>query len=238
MRDDPDDEEDAQIAYVKTRVKGKANDHLYPFLDAKRDMAVRVHLEDVIYFLERIFEDPNRRVSARAELKALKMPFLGDFSTFQAEFTRLANIARMNTDDWKEEMHDRTYGTLKVRMEKYVTSDKYDFYRYCEKAQSFSRVLAETTKTNKERRERSQAAKAAKVIQNPAGSGLAQKVTDRQVEKGIREDSTPAGKTLNDGKCFNCNKKGHIARECPERKAEAKTIEPVHEENDSGNESL
>jgi hypothetical protein len=75
-RDDPDQEEDAKVAYIKTRVGGKAYDHLSPHLEAERDAGRNPTSKEVLKFLENVFEDPDRRIKARQELKGLKMPYL------------------------------------------------------------------------------------------------------------------------------------------------------------------
>ena len=95
-RPDPEEAEHAKVSYIKTRVDGKAAEHLYPWLEAQsgRD----VYVEEVIQCLENVFEDPDRRLKAREQLKKLRMPYLGDFNTFQSEFLRLSNSAKMSAD--------------------------------------------------------------------------------------------------------------------------------------------
>ena len=61
---------------------GKAYDHLSPYLEAERDMGRNPTSQEVLEFLENVFEDLNRRIKARQELKSLRMPYLGDFNDF------------------------------------------------------------------------------------------------------------------------------------------------------------
>ena len=84
------------MSYIKTRVDGKAAEHLYPWLEAQSERDV--YVEEVIQCLENVFEDPDRRLKAQKQLKKLRMPYLRDFNTFQSEFLRLSNSAKMSAD--------------------------------------------------------------------------------------------------------------------------------------------
>ena len=100
----------AKVAYIKTRVDGKAAEYLYPWLEAQ--LGREIYIEEVIQCLENIFKDPDRRLKAREQLKKLKIPYLGDFNTFQSEFLWLSNSAKMPADQWKEEIHNKLYDSL------------------------------------------------------------------------------------------------------------------------------
>ena len=93
---DPKKVEHAKVAYIKTRVDGKAAEHLYPWLEAQSGR--EIYVEEVIQCLKNVFENPDRRLKAREQLKKLKMPYFGDFNAFQSEFLRLSNSAKMCTD--------------------------------------------------------------------------------------------------------------------------------------------
>ena len=74
------------MAYIKTRVGGKAYNHLLPYLEAERDAERNPTSKEVLKFLENVFKDPDRRIKAQQELKGLKIPYLGDFNNFQSNF--------------------------------------------------------------------------------------------------------------------------------------------------------
>ena len=84
------------MSYIKTRVDGKAAEHLYPWLKAQsgRD----VYVEKIIQCLKNVFEDSDRRLKAYEQLKKLRIPYLENFNTFQSEFLQLSNSAKMSTD--------------------------------------------------------------------------------------------------------------------------------------------
>ena len=83
------------MAYIKTRVGGKAYNYLLPYLEVKRNTERNPTSKEVLKFLENIFKDLNCHIKARQELKGLKMPYLEDFNDFQSNFVWLANILRM-----------------------------------------------------------------------------------------------------------------------------------------------
>ena len=93
---DQDKAEHARVAYIKTRVDGKAAEHLYPWLEAQSGRGI--YVEEVIQCLKNVFKDPDCRLKAREQLKKLKMSYLRDFNVFQSEFLRLANSAKMPAD--------------------------------------------------------------------------------------------------------------------------------------------
>jgi hypothetical protein len=61
------------------------------------------------------------------------MPFCGDFNDFQSEFLRLVMVARILKNQWKEELHDKLYNSLRILIEIYVTDEDYNFDQYYKK---------------------------------------------------------------------------------------------------------
>ena len=151
-KNDPIREEQAKIAYVKNRVKEKAFEHLYPFLKAKEEEGENLILEDVITYLENVFEDSAKRLKARREMKNLKMSYLEDFNDFHSEFLRLTALTKISRDMWKEEIHDKLYSSLKIIMRDLAGRDDVEFDQYCKKAQNFAREHSDAGKERFERR--------------------------------------------------------------------------------------
>ena len=212
------------MAYIKTRVDGKAAEHLYPWLDAQSGR--EIYVEEVIQCLENVFEDPDQRLKACKQLKKLRMPCLVDFNTFQSEFLRLSNSAKMPADQWKEEVHDKLYDSLQVQMEIYVADEDMSFGVYCKKAQQFARGLAKAGERTKERKDQWE-------LQRKQSAPKFERKTTTTTTAVAREAPRPV---LADITCYTCNKKGHLARDCPKKpkKAERKAIESDHSDSENG----
>ncbi|KAF2834447.1 hypothetical protein M501DRAFT_1001054, partial [Patellaria atrata CBS 101060] len=59
-------------------------------------------------------------------------PFLeSEEDDFQSTFIRLANEARLSRDQWKEELHDRLYDSLRLTIAEAVGNDEISFQKYC-----------------------------------------------------------------------------------------------------------
>jgi hypothetical protein len=227
--DDAALEERAKLAHVLTQVTGKATDHLYPWLEAKRDSGTPPTVDEVFKFLEQIFEDPDRKLKAKQNLRKLKMQYASEFSVFQSEFLRLANTARVSRGEWKEEFHDKLYNSLQTQMEPYVADESVDFELYCHKAQQYARGLSRQGKEQSEARSKKQKSREA---QAPKAPGTTQQVTKPRTDAPKPAEVKP---TFN---CFTCGKPGHISRECPDRaKNEAKAMESGPDSDQSGSES-
>ena len=94
----PDSEktEHAKVSYIKIQVDSKAAEYLYPWLKAQSGR--NVYVEKIIQCLKNVFEDSDRQLKAQKQLKKLRMPYLENFNTFQSEFLRLSNSAKMSAD--------------------------------------------------------------------------------------------------------------------------------------------
>jgi TolA-binding protein len=85
----------ARMSYVTGRLKGRAYAQVLPHIKAGECQLP--DYQDIINLLERAFGDPNRINNARAELFRLRQAHK-DFSTFFAEFQRLALEGEMSEE--------------------------------------------------------------------------------------------------------------------------------------------
>jgi len=52
------------VVYIKTRIGGKAYNHLLPYLEVERDAERNPTSKEVLEFLENIFKDLDRYIKA------------------------------------------------------------------------------------------------------------------------------------------------------------------------------
>jgi hypothetical protein len=214
-----------RVAYIQTTVKGKAFQHLDSFLDQHE--AGKVVTSDMCRkFLRQVFDDPDKRLKARAELNKLKLKYLGDFNDFYSEFVRLANVSKKPRREWKEEIHDKLYEELQVHLEQHVMDDNCNFDAYCQKARHFAR--GEERVGNK-RREIANKRRQQSTTRNQPGRTSASNPQQARNQQASGTNVTP--QTQNPSfTCYGCGKEGHLKRDCPD-KGETKAVDPIDEED-------
>ena len=225
---DSEETEHAKVSYIKTRVDSKAAEHLYPWLKAQsgRD----VYVKKIIQCLKNVFEDSDQRLKAQKQLKKLRMPYLENFNTFQSEFLWLSNSAKMSADQWKEEIHNKLYDSLWVQMEIYVADEDMSFDVYCKKAQQFARGLTKADERTREWKNQQKLQRKQSALKFKRKIMTTTTAVAREAPRSVLADIT----------CYACNKKGHLARNCPEelKKVEIKIIESDCSDSDSENRLL
>ena len=112
-------------------------------------------------------------------------------------------------------------------MEIYVADEDMSFDVYCKKAQQFARGLAKADERTRERKDQRE-------LQRKQSALKFERKTMTTTTAVAREAPRPV---LADITCYACNKKRHLARNCPEesKKVETKGIESDCSGSDSEN---
>ena len=110
-------------------------------------------------------------------------------------------------------------------MEIYVADEDMSFDVYCKKAQQFARGLAKAGERIRERKNQ-------RKLQRKRSAPKFERKTMTTTTAVAREAPRPV---LADITCYACNKKGHLARNCPEKSKEIET--KVIESDCSGSDS-
>ena len=209
----------AKVAYIVDRTGGDA----YAIIESYLEAGHRSTPSELIQLLSKRFDDPHRRFKAKDELAKLTMKPFGDFSTHISEFIRLANLAHLTKEQWKEDLHNSLYSKLKSSMILYRTNSHVEFEEYCNIAQEMAYGLKQENDESRERRENS---KQRQQTRNNPSSKPPQTSTSPPLKP---QDTQGNQKSQSEITCYGCGKKGHIRPNCPERKPDTsiKIMEPA-----------
>ena len=111
-------------------------------------------------------------------------------------------------------------------MDIYVADEDMLFDTYCKKAQQFARGLAKAGERIKEQKDQRE-------LQRKRPASKFEKKTTTTTTAIAREATKPM---LADVMCYTYSKKGHLARDCPDKpkKAETKAVESDHSDSENG----
>jgi hypothetical protein len=242
------DEED-KMFYLFNRTSGDAQKHLQPRYD--EDAQTRfVSAREMLEYLASIYVNPNAVRDARHEYNSLTMKPSQSFSEFQTQFLHLASQAQVPQESWRIDLYDRVTTTL----QKGIAPNLRLLPTYGELAADLASLDTElkriTAREERQRRFRERpltrnpatAAPVSAPATAPATTAVSAPFVRAKSETPRTEPRRPAPADAS-FTCFNCNRPGHMAKECPEpRRGDLKEIEEDLEEpydgqdEDSGNE--
>jgi hypothetical protein len=229
-----------RLAYVKSRCGGRAAEHL---ITQSRDEALNKYTDaiDVLDHLKIIYQDVNRVIQAKIKFRSLYMKPADKFQEFLSEFSYLAQESGLSLPEWKEELYHR----INVEMQRAVMKESND--EGCE-FQEFAAICNQMANrleqiSIKEQRRKGQIGQATSTKTNtndasqtapkPTSTGRAQNTSAVAGTHG-RLTTEDRQELLKDGKCFYCKQKGHMARDCPIKKAtvDLKALEQSSQSDD------
>lgn len=202
-----------RMAYVASRCKGKARKHITLRMreDAKNPYA---DSKDILDHLKMIFSDPGRVIIAKHHFRQLYMKVSDKFHDFLSEFLYLAAEAGIAEDDWKDEL----YYKLTTKLQKLCISDHIKDSTF----QEFSSAVSQTASRLEVINHRNQKNRSFNffLISKDTTKGASQVI----VKKGLAPPRSigPVGphtgtnrdQLMKEGRRFDCQKSGHLARNC------------------------
>jgi hypothetical protein len=234
------DEED-KMFYLFNRTSGDAQKHLQPRYDEDSQTCF-VSAKEMLDYLASIYVNPNAVRDARHDYNSLVMKPSQSFSEFQTQFLHIAGQAQVPRESLRLDLYDRVTTTL----QKGIAPNLRLLPTYEELAADLASLDTELRRIaiREERQKRFRERQPPRThVTTGAGPALATVVTPKPTTTAhspfVRAKSetprteprrpAPADATFT---CFNCDKPGHIAKECLEpRRGDLKEIEEEPEES-------
>jgi len=225
-----------KISYVATRCGGLAASNIQPRL--RRDATKPFHTaNEVLEVLERTFGDPFRKRTARNEFRNLKQGNR-DFNSFWSDFQRLTADMDESEETLVEDLRHKVSIELRTALAadrnttdlfelaqscQYIDQELRDVGRARQNLSRFTPRLVSTTASASPRtavQEKTTttttSTSAPRTTFSPAARAP---YVPRNEYRPPRNPHTDAmkEKLMREGKCFHCQKSGHVARECPDK---------------------
>lgn len=206
--------EDAEQAYIESRLGGTAADELMPYLrDTHPDRIdspakLMTHLWNEYY-------DTNQAEEALDEFAGLKLRSGGDYQAFKNNFVRLAGETGQPKTKWKTEFKRRLPTTLQIALAAAYIDPKVTFEQFAQQGASIALVEKQASAERDPPRTRGSVTRGSR-----AGAQRSRPGTSRPVQgdKATPKLSADDFKNLyEEGRCFICREQGHLSRECPRK---------------------
>lgn len=227
-----------RIAYVASRCEGKTRKHITPRM---RDNAMNPYTDskDVLNHLKTIYDDPNRVTTAKHQFRQLYMKTSDKFHDFLSEFLYLAAEAGVAEDDWKDEL----YNKLTTKLQELCISSSIHESTF----QEFSSAVSQTASRLEVINYRTQKNRTFSPNKD-TNKGASRPGATVKKEPALPQSTSPTApragsaghdQMMKEGRCFHCQERGHLARDCPTKTAspELKELEQRTPESEQGNEA-
>jgi len=224
--------EQIKLAYVEGLLGGDAARYARERFQEEAVDPYRT-VNDVLKYLQTIYEDPNRLLKAKDEFKKLYMTKTQPFHAFYVAFLQQASEAKLPASEYKYELNTRLSFDLQRAVLIHFNDNEISatqFASYCTKYDHSLRGIAERENRVFSRQKKDPVAK-------PTTSTAAARSSPRGTF-GKEMDRTQLRK---EGRCYNCGEVGHMALSCTKKNPEGKKAAEVQEletiqELDTGNE--
>ena len=236
-------------AYVRTRVGGEAVKHIASRF-RKESTKPFTTAEEIFDDLNRVYGDPHKEQTALREFRDLKqVGKYREFHAFWSEFQRLANELEYSEKTLLNELRNKmNFGLQKMlAVEAYKATDLYEFARLCMHTDQTIREVETKTKGYR----KNFVGPSVPIASTAGGTTSIVKAstpaltrTPAMPSATSSRSSTPfmaraphpdpiMEKRIKEGRCFNCDLTGHMAKDCPQPR-KGRVSEMSAEAEDSG----
>lgn len=222
-----------KIGYIQNRLAGKAARQIYPRL--RRDSKLRIESPGELFeAIHGIFGDDNKTQTAHSEFRALTQG-RSRFADFWAEFQRITLDLLMDEQTLIAELRSKVNRTMKQALVNDVAPTTLRaLAKRCVRYEINQAELFEPDSR------RPYTAPAPRVARAPPTTTSTSYTPDTRTKPAYEDrprlyrppHRDPAKELLmRAGKCFECSKEGHLARDCPDKKGRASVHEvTAHDE--------
>ncbi|KAK4181973.1 hypothetical protein QBC35DRAFT_370465, partial [Podospora australis] len=116
----------ALLAYIESRIRGKAAEDLAPYLREGHPNKI-TDPEKLMDHMWHEYTDHNTREKAVTDFDKLKLDRASGYQKFKNEFVRLAGEIGRSRSEWKTEFKRRLYGSLQRALAAAVTQGALSF---------------------------------------------------------------------------------------------------------------
>ena len=214
----------AQTIYVISRTGGTAAKHIQAY--RTNDPKHFTNPEEVLSTLSDIMGNPNKKDDMRRGFKTLRQKATDTFATFFSQFRMYANYLKLDEETVIDELKDK----VNLRLQDAIAATPYDFRTLKELSDLCQRVDNQQRHIS-EKRERmaSASTRTPPATTRRTSPAYVPPAKRQSIEPAVviaprpispRKDGPPA-KAQDSRRCYHCDKEGHFATDCPEKRKEA-----------------
>ena len=209
----------AQFTYTLSRLGGYALAQMEAYLLAQGENTY-LPMEDLYHQLDKWFLNPFEHISAKSDYNTLQYCISTNMRMFYNKFTRLANQARVSTEQRKGDLYEKLPGNMQTLLVHHRLDDSIDLDTFSQQALAVSLTLNKPPQSSK-----------AFVPQRVRNRASPRSITpkDRMSPQSAAPPKLPsaAKDPTSAVTCYNCQQPGHIVKDCPHprRLTENKAIE-------------
>ena len=223
------------MSYIFGRTEGDAQEHLYPrYTEDEENEDPYTSYQEMFETLDAVYKNAHQVQDSRHAYRELKMGSSQSFQDFKTKFIQVANEGRIPSSDRFDDMYEKMTTPLQGQLLNQLHTLNGDFNELCKVVTGIdSKLRRLNARRNQEREARVSKAPTAPTRTRsspmpiprkatPAyAPGLAVKPTGTGFSLLQRPTTGPTALTASESRpltCFNCQKPGHFASDCPEPK--------------------
>lgn len=214
----------ARQTYIESRLGGKVKRDLAPYLRSGHPDPINTSAKLLTHLWEQ-YCDPDKEQKALDDWDKLKQETSKNFLAFKNDFVRLAGECQKPRSSWKKEFNRKLTASYQRQLGVSYLDPMVTFEHFARLAQQLAQINKRASQEQAAHRQANPkpAGKADQKKGNATGSNRgAGNRTDGNNKDKPKMTPEAIRKLFDEGRCLHCRQKGHIARNCPNKKDEDK----------------